>query len=375
MKKRIVTTALVFPLFLSAQENFIIKGHIAHLNAPARVFLYYWRPPGFTVVMDSAVLVNGAFEFNNSVPYPLEATIHLRRNGEGYYANGFDELRSFYLENGAITIAGDSLTTATVKGGVENTYYRQLQELLRPGRSRSRQFYREQYALPKEQRLSADVLREKALQFQAEEKAAYAQFVRTHANSFVSLNLLRLGYGKTPPVAVVGPLYHGLSARVRSSLLGKEYGATIALWEKAMVGRQAPDFTLTDTLNRQVSLSDFKGKYVLLNFWATWCGPCIQEKIYLKKTWTAYKDKNFQILDVSMTDKSGKFGDRNKWIKMVHNFGLPWTNVYGDAAVDLYGIETVPQNFLIDPSGKVIGHDIHKEALDKELETLLNKNL
>jgi thiol-disulfide isomerase/thioredoxin len=373
MKKPIVAIALLLPLFLSAQEKFVIKGKIGSLNAPARAFLFYWRPPGFTVVMDSAVLVNGVFEFKSSVPYPLEATLHLRRNGEGYYAKGPDEMRSFYLENGTITITGDSLSNATLKAGVENTHYRQLQTLLQPVRNKSRQFYRDQYALPKDQRLAGDALKEKALQFQAEERAAYAQFVRTHTNSFVSINLLRLGYGKTPPVAEVGPLYHGLSARVRGSQLGKEYGATIALWEKAMLGRQAPDFTLTDTLSRPVSLSDFKGQYVLLNFWATWCGPCIQEKPFLKKTYAAYRGKNFQILDVSMTDKSGKYGDRDKWIKMVHNFGLPWINVYGDAAVDLYGIETVPQNFLIDPAGKVIGHDVHKEELDKKLEELLNK--
>lgn len=373
MKKWIIIVSLFLPYLLPAQEKFVIKGNIGNLNAPARAFLFYWRPPGFTVVMDSAVLVNGAFEFTGSVPYPLEAVVHLRRNGDGYYAKGVDELCLFYLENGAITITGDSLFGATVKGSIENRNHRELQALLQPLRNRSRQFYSDQYALPKEQRLAADAMKEKAWQFQADEKAAYAQFVRTHTNSFVSLNLLRLSYGKTPPVAEVGPLYHGLSARVRSSQLGKEYGAIIALWEKAMLGRQAPDFTLTDTLNRQVSLSDFKGKYLLLNFWATWCGPCMQEKLFLKKTYAAYKDKNFQILDVSMTDKSGKYGDRNKWVKMVHNFGLPWVNVYGDAAVDLYGIETVPQNFLIDPAGKVIGHDVHKEELDKKLEELLGK--
>jgi peroxiredoxin len=373
MKKIIVAAGLLLPLLSFAQEQFIIKGKIGHLNAPAKAFLFYWQPPGFTQILDSAVLINGEFEFKGTVPYSLEATLHLRRDGRGYYGNGYDELRSFYLENGAITITGDSLPHAIVTGGVENKNYQQLQQLLQPSKEGRMQFYREQAALPLEQRLKGEAYTKQVLPFETAEKAARAQFVRTHTNSFVGINMLRFNYGHTPPVEEVGPLYHLLSSRIRQSEPGKLYGDLVAHWEKAMTGRQAPDFTLTDTLNRPVSLSDFKGKYVLLNFWATWCGPCMQEKSYLKKTYAAFKDKNFNILDVSMTDKSGVFGDRNKWVKMVHNFNMPWTNVYGDAAVDLYGIETVPQNFLIDPSGKIIGHDLHKEALDKKLEALLGQ--
>ncbi|MBS1563440.1 MAG: TlpA family protein disulfide reductase, partial [Bacteroidetes bacterium] len=213
----------------------------------------------------------------------------------------------------------------------------------------------------------------RSLRHRAAELDANARFVRTHPNSFVSLGLLRYNYGHTPPVDIVGPLFHLLSPAILSSEPGKAYGKVIALWERTTPGHMAPDFILTDTLGRNVALHDFKGKYVLLNFWATWCGPCIVEKSSLKKTYAAYKDKNFEILDVSITDKSGKYGDRDKWGKMVRNFHLPWTNVYGDAAVELYGIESVPQNYLIDPSGKVIGHDVHKEALDKKLEELLTK--
>jgi thiol-disulfide isomerase/thioredoxin len=372
MKKAIVTMGLLLPLILFAQEKFVIKGRLGNLDAPAKIYLFYQQLPDFTEVADSAVLRNGAFEFKGTTKYPVEASLHLRRKGEGYY-NGADECCFLYIENGVITVTGDSLHQATVKGGMENNNYQQLQTLLKPTRDGKLAFYRQQAAIPRDQLVTRDDVRKKTVQFLAAEKAAYKQFVRTHTSSFVSFRLLRYEFGKVPSVDEVGPLYHLLSDRIKKSEPGKLYGDRIAGWERAKTGMQAPDFTLTDTLNKPVSLSDLKGTYVLLNFWATYCGPCIQEKPHLKKTYTAFKDKNFNLLDVSMPDKSGKYGDRNKWVKMLRRFALPWINVYGDAATDLYGIEAVPQNFLIDPAGRIIAHDVHGEALDKKLKELLGK--
>lgn len=365
MKNLIVTTALLLPMVVFAQEKFVIKGKIGHLNAPAKVFLTYQQLPDYSEVTDSAVLNDGAFEFKGVTPYPVEGSLYMRRKGENVMTNGQHEMRSFFIENGITAITGDSLNDATVKGGFENSYYQDLQTRLRPVKERRLILYG--------QRLTKEAWQEQALQLEADEKAVYAQFIRTHPNSFVSYRLLRYDYGKKPSPEEAGALFRLLSDRVRSSAPGKEFGDRIASWERTKPGSPAPDFTLTDTLNRPVSLSDFKGKYVLLNFWATFCGPCVAEKRFLKKTYAAYKDKNFELLDVSVVDKSGKYGDRNKWIRMVRNFGLPWVNVYGDAAIDLYGIEAYPQNFLIDPAGRIIAHDVHYDALDKKLEELLGK--
>jgi len=372
MKKVIATAALFLPLILFAQVNFVIKGKIGHLNAPAKVFLYYQTLPDFIEVSDSAVLSNGEFTFKGSTNYPVEASLYLRRKGERSYSNGGDEMRFFYIENGVITIAGDSLSNAIVKGGVENSNYHQLQALLKPVKDRKREFELGQ-ATPHSQQMTVEVVREKRAQLLEEEKAVYAEFIRTHTDSYISFRLLRYNYGERPSVDEVAPLYRLLSDRIKKSSPGRQYGDRITGWERTKPGNPAPDFTLPDTLNRAVSLSDLKGKYVLLNFWATFCGPCVAEKSSLKKTYAAYKDKNFDILDVSVVDKSGKYGDRNKWVRMVRMFGLPWVNVYGDAAMELYGIEAFPQNFLIDPAGRIIAHDVHNKALDKKLEELLGK--
>ena len=365
MKRMIIATALLLPTLLFAQEKYVIKGKIGQLNAPAKVYLSYQQLPDFSFVTDSAVLNNGSFELKGVTKYPVEGTLYMRRKGESLNTNGQNEMRHFYVENGVITIIGDSLTNAIVKGDTENSNYQDLQALLKPVKEKKLAFYG--------QRFTKEAYQEKAAQLEAEERADYTQFVRAHPNSFVSYRLLRYDYGEKPPVDEVGPLFRLLSDRVKNSAPGKEYGNRIASWERTKLGNPAPNFTLTDTLNKPVSLSDFKGKYVLLNFWATFCGPCVAEKQFLKKTYAMYKDKNFELLDVSVIDKSGKYGDRDKWVRMLRAFHLPWVNVYGDTPVDLYGIDVYPQNFLIDPAGRIIAHDVHNKALNKKLEELLGK--
>lgn len=355
---------MLVPSLLFAQEKFVIKGKMGQLGAPARVFLYYQQLPDYAWIEDSAVLNNGAFEFKGTANYPVEATVTLRRSGKVAY--GKDESCTIFIENGVITIAGDSLPHAVVKGGIENRNHQQLKSMLKSVKDRRWQLYHEH--------ITGEEYRAKMSQLNAEEKAVYAQFVRTHTNSFISYRLLRYNYGKKPPVEEVGPLFYLLSDRIKNSEPGKQYGDVIAHWEKVRPGSVAPDFTSLDTLNKPVSLSDFKGKYVLLNFWSTSCGPCISEKRDLKKTFADYKDKGFVLFDISMTDKNHKETDRNKWLKFVRNFHLPWINVYGDEAVKLYGIEATPENILVGADGTIIAYDVHGEELNKKLEELLGKN-
>lgn len=363
MKKIIVMMGLLFPALLLAQEKYVIKGKISQLSAPAKVFLYYQQLPDYAWIEDSAALNNGAFEFKGIANYPVEATVTLRRNGKVAY--GKDESCTIFIENGVITIKGDSLPNATVKGGIENRNQQQLKSMLKPVKDKRWQVYGDH--------LAQDVYKEKLVQLEAEERGVYEQFIRTHPNSFISYRLLRYNYGKKPPVEEVGPLFRLLSDRIKNSEPGKIYGEMIAHWEKVRPGSIAPDFTSLDTLNKPVSLSDFKGKYVLLNFWATSCGPCVSEKRELKKTYADFKDKGFVLFDISMTNKNNQEKDRNKWLVMVRNFRLPWINVYGDEAVKLYGIEATPENILVGPDGKIIAYDVHGEALNKKLEELLGK--
>jgi peroxiredoxin len=132
------------------------------------------------------------------------------------------------------------------------------------------------------------------------------------------------------------------------------------------------EFTQNDTLGKPVSLSDFKGKYVLIDFWASWCGPCRAENPNVVKAYNNYKDKDFTVLGVSL-DQPGK---QEAWLNAIHKDSLTWTHVsdlkfWDNAVAQLYGIRAIPQNLLLDPSGKIIAKNIRGEELKKKLEEVM----
>ena len=135
-------------------------------------------------------------------------------------------------------------------------------------------------------------------------------------------------------------------------------------------GKVAPDFSLPDTDGKPLSLSSLTGKYVLVDFWASWCGPCRAENPNVVKAYNEFKDKNFTILGVSL-DK-----DKKPWLKAIKDDGLIWNQVsdlkyWNSAVVELYGIESIPFNVLVDPHGKVIASSLRGSDLQAKLKEVL----
>ena len=139
---------------------------------------------------------------------------------------------------------------------------------------------------------------------------------------------------------------------------------------EAMINQQAPDFTLPDPSGKQLSLSSFKGKYVLVDFWASWCGPCRQENPNVVKAYLKYKGKNFTVLGVSL-DKT-----KDAWLKAIADDGLNWSHVsdlkfWESAVVPLYGISGIPTNILVDPQGKIVAANLRGPGLEEKLSEVL----
>jgi len=146
----------------------------------------------------------------------------------------------------------------------------------------------------------------------------------------------------------------------------------VAIARRLAIGAPAPDFTQADTLGHPVSLSSFKGKYVLLDFWASWCGPCRAENPNVVASFNKYKDKNFTVLGVSL-DRPGA---KEKWLKAIHDDQLAWTQVsdlqfWNNEVAREYGIQAIPQNLLIDPQGKIVAKNVEGEELEKKLAEVI----
>ena len=375
--KRIFSIFLIAaPAMLMAQQPFSINGKVQGIKPPAKVYLAYMS--GDKSLLYSARIINGAFHFTGKLNEPILVRLFLDHKGAGLRAMGTSvDMKSFYLgaDKVALTVK-DSMKNAIITGSVINKKYEQYLQVLKIPQNKMDAINNEFMAMTPEKRndeANVNELRARYSKADKEKRELQRRYIAANPGSIFSLDALKEIAGDDINLALVAPLFNSLTPAIQNSSKGTAFQKVMELAKAIQIGVSAPEFVQNDENGQPVKLTDFRGKFVLLDFWASWCGPCRAENPNVVVAYNKYKDKNFTILGISL-DQPGK---KDAWMKAVEKDGLPWTQVsdlkfWNNEAALLYGVKSIPQNFLVDPSGKIVAKNLYGAELHETLEKFLN---
>jgi len=377
MRKIILTAAIALPLAAQAQQGtFTIEGNIGKLGSPAMAYIDYMSNGAGKE--DSAALVNGKFTFKGNSEGYSYARLALSHDGSGKMKAVYTgDVIYFYFGKEQIKISSaDSLANAKITGSKVYDEFTAYNKFIGGTIMDLNKWANGQVAAATpEQRQDTNFMKNLNNEYRQRMKARaekQLEFAKMHPKAYFGMVALSEGTGSPVDVKRVEPIYKAMSAELRNSDQGREMGQRIAAAKTIHVGAPAPRFVQKDVNDKTVKLDDVKGKYVLLEFWASWCGPCRAENPNLTQRYKKYKDQGFEIIAVSLDDH------KDKWLEAIAKDGLPWLHVsdlkgWNNEVGRLYGIRAVPANFLLDEHRNIIAMNLRGEELNKKLTEVFGK--
>lgn len=288
-----------------------------------------------------------------------------------YYLNitGTKQKLYLFIEPGNMTLEGnyDSLMVARLSGSVSQNDFVEFNKTFNASFARLSQLAQQ---LNAGQADPGGAARNEYNALANEINAKTDIFVEQHKRSVVTPFGILVMSQLSEDITVTEKRYLTLDEASRQSYFGRMLDQTITEGKIGTIGTEAIEFVQNDTTGKPVSLSSFRGKYVLIDFWASWCKPCREENPNVVDAYLKYNQKNFTVLGVSL-DRA-----RDPWLKAIKDDKLAWTHVsdlkfWNNEVATRYKVSTIPQNFLIDPNGKIIAKNLRGAELHSRLQALL----